>query len=215
MAPAEEEIVTTRLILLAAALLPPTTLSAARPASAQDAAARTHLGAAVQTGLLVGQADDFLDSGLGVEVTFLREIGPSRTFGLRASAGWLDLEDDRANGIGRGGADNGLLGFLVGAAVQPAVGPLRPYLHGLVGAVANLPEFDGGGPEVGAAWAPAYGGEAGLRLPLGQRPVALEAGMRILEAGELEFARVGVEGGFLTEQDIALIALRLGVTVGL
>lgn len=197
-----------------AVVLPAIGILVVGPAAAQEEPARSHLGAALYTGLLVGQADDFLDSGLGAEATFLREIDAARAFGLRASVGWLDLTDDTA-GPDRGRADNGLLGLLVGPTLQPALGPLRPFLQGIAGAVANFPRFDGDGPEAGASWALAYGGEAGLRLPLGPEPVGIEAGMRILDSGELEFARIGIEGGTLTEQDLALIAFRLGVTVGL
>ena len=178
------------------------------PAAAQDLRA----GAGIGASLLVGDASDFLDGGLGVGGHVAVRIGDSPLL-ARLDVGYRGLDAD-ADGPSGERAENTLIPLLAGLEAGVRLGPVEPYALLLGGGVANRRTSDAAAGEDGTSWAAAAGGGAGLRVWLGPAPVSLDLGARVLRVGDLTYARTTVSGGAF-ETGTAILGLEGGITLRL
>jgi hypothetical protein len=174
------------------------------------------LGLELQAGLLVGDASDFLDGGFGLQGS-VRWYAPRRWIAARTAIGFLALSQkrDEVSGIT---TDNTLVHVLVGPELILPLGPVEPHAFGVVGLAVNLLDTDGpggGADETDAAFA--YGAGGGLRVIVraGRHPLAVQANAAIVNAGELDFSTLGVEGSSAQEEDIVSLILSVGLSAGL
>ncbi len=177
----------------------------------QDPVLRWEVGAALIGGLLVGDASDFLDSGLGVLGAVGRSV--SGPLWIRADVWYLGLDAD-ASPSER--ADNAILSVGVGPELDVGWPVLRFYVRGPAGLVANFQDRSGSGLPEKTTWAGMLAGGLGIRVRLssGSHPLALDLGGDVFKTGELVFARSSVSGGE-SHQELGIITLRAGITVGL
>ncbi len=172
--------------------------------------------------LLVGESDDYLDGGYGVEGSFSYRPLPVRHFWLRADAGYIDLSEGRDPLTGAV-VDNNMLKLLVGPEVAYSIWRVEPFARAYLGlAVNRLSVSASAGSsrlnETDAVFA--WGLGLGLRglLARGRAPVSLELSARFVDAGELQFARSPDPDAPRAEsvgRDIAMLVVGLGVRVGL
>ncbi len=203
----------------AACLLPGLLLAAVQPASAQDGNDRFGLAGTFVGGLLVGDSDDYLDDGIGVEGSFTFRMLKSRYLWLRADLGYLGISayNDPQSGAA---IDNDMLNLLVGPEVTYPIWRLEPFLRGYVGLAMNILSVSGSADsdlnttDTVFAW----GLGPGLRglLVQGANPVSLELSARLIRTDELEFASsLAPQDPGIRERDIAILMLGLGLRIGL
>jgi hypothetical protein len=177
----------------------------------RDKIPRWEVGAAVIGSLLVGDASDFLDGGLGI----LGAVGraASGPLWIRADVSYLGLDAD-ASPSER--ADNAILSLGVGPELGVGWPGLRFYLRGSAGLMANFQSRSRLSLPEETTWAGMLGGGLGIRIRLssGSHPVALDLGGDVFKTGELAFARSSESGG-VSNQELGIITLRAGLTVGL
>lgn len=163
------------------------TLLAAGSLGAQ-AVGRWEVGVSAGATLLIGSRTDFLDAGLGSELTLSFRLTPGLQ--LRADAIYARLDDqtDRAEEVG-----NHITLLSVGPETRKGLGPVDVFLRGLVGAILNRQVRSNSlAGEVGT-WAPVVGTGIGARVSV-SRGLALVAGADLIKAGELDFARTAASG---------------------
>lgn len=174
----------------------------------------------VEAGLWVGDASDSLDGGWGpwVAVGWRPSGGP---VGWTVDGTWVVLEED-TDPFG-GAAENATLLVLTGPTAVADWGPVRPRAGLVAGVAAGSWEArSGAGGEDGTGTAFAWGGTLGLAVTLvgGERRLSLRAGGRILDVGELDFARAPAPGGHpgtagVSREDFGTVEVRLGLTLSL
>lgn len=195
----------------------------ARPLAAQEPP-RVRVGAGLSADLLVGDASDFLDSGIGRFLMGDFRLGTRELFSVRLDASWNSLEDDENPSTGIT-ADNDVFVFAIGPQVTGTLGRFRPYAAVLAAFTTvawrtESPTVDGGVAEQdGSETGMAGGGHAGLGITLdeGDHPVVLQIEGRILDAGEFDFARSTSPSGswpYFIHEDFAVLSLRIAVTLG-
>lgn len=191
---------------------------AAAPTSTQDArriSEHLWLGLELQTGLLVGDASDFLDSGFGLQGSV--RWYAQRWIAARATIGFLALSEgrDELSGVT---TDNTILNLLVGPELILHIGPVEPHLFGAVGLAINFLNAEGPAGSIDETdTAFAYGGGGGLRVVVhsGRHPLALQANAAIVDAGELDFATLSVGGPSARDQDMVSLLLSIGLSLGI
>lgn len=183
-------------------------------------APRLRAGAGVAATLLVGDASDFLDGSLGLFLTADIRVDRRDIVGLHIDASWGGLED-AADPLAGTRATNDLLIVVGGPEIRGSVGRLRPYAAALAGAATVFWKTTGpSADDEGSGAAFAWGGHAGLGFVLdaGRHPVTLSADARVLDAGTLPFGRTHESAGGeplgLSREDVALLSLRIGLSVG-
>lgn len=207
-----------RVVVVAGALLAAAVQSIA---SAQEPP-RAHVGAGIGRALIVGDASDFLDGGSTRFLFADFRMDARERLHVRVDGSMAPLEDDE-DPFTNARAENDLLLLVAGPQVGVALGTVRPY----VGVVAGLGSVrwstdrpgsgeDEDGMEGTFAWG-AHGGVA-FRLGAGDHPVALRVEARVLDLGTLPFARAPdpttPSPTGLIRQDIAVLGLRAGVSIG-
>ncbi len=165
-------------------------LNATVNAAAQVPANRLAATGTVVTALLVGDSDDFLDSGFGLEGSFSIRPLPGPYLWLRADLGYLDLSEGQ-DALTGGSVDNNMLNLLVGPELAYPVWRLEPFARGYVGLAVNVLSVSGGAgssavDETDTVFA--WGAGLGLRgrLSSGVAPISLELSGRFIDTGELE-----------------------------
>ncbi len=191
--------------------------AAAQPTSHGIAAAGGVIGA-----LLVGESDDFLDGGYGVEASFSYRPPSLPILWLRADVGYIDLSEGRDPLTGAA-VDNNLFSLLVGPEFAYRIWRVEPLARAHVGLAVNRLSVGASAgssqlTETDAVFA--WGLGIGLRLLLasGRNPVSLELSGRLVDTGEVQFARSpdpGTPGAGSVGRDIAMLVLGLGVRVEL
>lgn len=209
-----------RVALLAATLAVAAGLALPAGALAQEAP-RFRVGAGVGVSLLVGEGgSDFLDSGVSQWLGAAVRIDRGDHLHLRVEASRTPLvpDDDPPSGAR---ADNTVYLLAAGPEVSATFGSLRPYAGALAGVAVGRWETEEGSTErSGSESSFGWGGQAGAALEVGggARPVAFVAEARLFDPGALLFARAPAgSGGPLTgttRADVAVLSLRVGVTLG-
>jgi hypothetical protein len=195
----------------------------AHPVLAQDNVPRVRLGAGLGADLLVGDASDFLDSGISRFLMADFRLDSRDVFHIRLDASLAPLVDDEDELTGAR-AENDLLAFLAGPQFTGTLGRVRPYAGALAGLTAVIWTTDVptavDETDEGASSSFAWGGHVGLGFTLdrGDHPVVLQLEGRLVDSGSLRFARApGIDPrdpvGFIRD-DIAVISLRLAITLG-
>lgn len=205
-------------ILLAAGL----TLGVVERAAAQSALHRFAASGAVIGALLVGESDDFLDGGYGVEGSFSYRLPSLHHVWLRADLGYLDLSEGR-DALTGARVDNNIVNLLVGPEVAYSIWRVEPFARGYLGLAVNrlsVSASAGSTQQNSTDAVFAWGLGLGLRVLLaqGRAPVSLELSGRFVDTGELQFARSpdpGTPGAGSVGRDIAMLVLGLGLRVGL
>lgn len=190
----------------------------AGPLAGQEVGSRQDFGWSLGGGfgasVLLG---DVFDVGLGVDVNATWARGWAGRLGMRGSLGLMKLGADA-------GADNLLFHALLGPRVAVELGPVAPWAHPVVGVVGTRwdrgPGPDPDAPDLSrtgtsATWGLGLEGGLAIRLTGGGAPVALELGGRIVDFGELTFARSSVVGPDAIRRDSSVRTLRAGLSVGL
>lgn len=210
--------ITTGLTRIALAIGP--TAGAFEGAAAQSTSHRLAVGAGVIGSLLVGGTDDFLDGGYGVEGSIGYRPLPVRYVWLRADIGYIDLSEDR-NALSGAAVDNNMFNLLVGPEVAYAIWRVEPFARAYMGLAVNRLSASAGSSRLNETDAVfAYGLGLGLRglLARGRAPVSLELSGRLVDTGEVQFARSpdpGAPGAGSVGRNIAMLVLGLGARVEL
>lgn len=199
--------------LVAAILLPHVVRAQARPSG-------FHLGGSAQAALLVG-SNEFLDGGLGAELTGWQGFGSSGRLGARLDLGFVALTDD-PDAYSSVRADNTLTYLTVGPTLGLGAGPVFFYARPSLGVAANFQDFTFDGGAGGARvtrseidWERALGLAAGLRVFLtrGERAVGMDLAARILDAGNLTFATSGSpDASGQAQENVVALGFSLGLT---
>lgn len=212
------------------------TLAFATPSPADDGEGSARFGAAFSVGVPVGELDDNIDAGFGLNLNgvWAPRGGP---LGLRLDAwgvfyGSESFHVTRSPEFARvpleGETTNWLGGFTVGPQLMVRSGPVRPYAYGFAGLgyFATESEIRGEGDFDAFATATnhddatfAWGGGAGVLVPFG-RHWGLDVGVRYVANGEASYLTEGDlvedgEGGvdlFPRRTDANLFEVRVGVT---
>jgi hypothetical protein len=195
----------------------------ALPVLAQDNLPRVRLGAGLGADLLVGDASDFLDSGISRFLMADFRLGSRDVFHIRLDASIAPLADDEDQITGSR-AENTLFAFQTGPQFTGTLGRLRPYAAALAGVTAVLwtTEVPTAVDETdeGASSSLAWGAHVGLGFTLDRddHPVVLQLEGRLVDSGNLDFARApGIDPRDpvgLIRDDIAVLSLRLAITLG-
>jgi hypothetical protein len=184
---------------------------------AQERGGTAAVSAGAVLGLLVGDDSDFLDGGIGSWAAVRWQSGSSG-FGLAGTLTWLPLDED-SDGLTGARANNAFIAVLAGPTLSAELGPVRPWVGLLGGAVAVRSTRETEAQVVHATDA-AFGwwGGGGLAFPMG-RSVALEVEAGLTGTGTLAFARAPALDGQaptgLLWRDVTLLSLRLGVRIEL
>jgi hypothetical protein len=190
-------------------------------ATAQESP-RVRLGAGVVANLLVGEARDFLDGGIGGILTATYRLDRGDHVRLRVDAGLASLADDSGGRTGAR-AENSLVSLLGGVQLTGRLGPVRPYASPLLGLLAVSWRIEPADPVVGGSdfdGGFAWGGLAGLGIAAGggDHPVVLAVEGRLMHTDHHAFASVSPTGGpgpGLLRTDFGVLSVRLLVTIGL
>lgn len=197
----------------------------AGPLAGQEAASGEDYGWSVGGGfgasVLLGEGDSgqsgLFDVGLGVDANASWARGWAGRLGLRGSLGLMKLGADAD-------AENLLFHALFGPLVAVELGPVAPWAHPVAGVVGTRwdrgPGPDPDAPDLSrtgtsATWGLGLAGGLAIRLTGGGTPVALQLGGRIVEVGELTFARASLVGPDAFGHDSSVLTLRAGLSVGL
>jgi opacity protein-like surface antigen len=144
------------------------------------------------------------------------------SLGAAVTAEWVRLADDTDEATGAR-ARNSLLSASVGPTLGVWLGPVRPWVGGFAGMTLSLWSTEWSGQRgSGSASAFAWGAGAGLqvRVTEGDHPVSIGGEARLTDTGTLRFARAPAfdpppAPTGLISRDVALLSLRVGVSVGL
>jgi hypothetical protein len=185
---------------------------------------RAHVGAGLGLDLLVGDASDFLDGGGSRFLMADFRMDARDFFHIRIDGALTTLEDDEDQFTGAR-AENDVLALLVGPQLSRPFGRWRPYAAVLAGTVAvhwrteSGSGFDDDEDDIEGAFA--LGAHAGLAFTLdeGDHPIALRLEARLIDGGTVPFARAPDPATpqsptGLTHQDIAMLGVRVAVTLG-
>lgn len=194
--------------------VPATTRAQDRPPSALA------LGAGAEVQLLVGA--ELIDGGIGPGVTLDWPPTESPLFRVTADASLSPLDDD-TDGLTGARADNTVWTMVAGPELAVPLWRLEPHVGALGGVMMTAWSVEGRSRERdGGSLTAVWGGQAGLdvRLLGGRYPVSLTTNFRILDGGELEFARahplVGEPGpGSVRSENVSALAVRAGLRVGI
>jgi hypothetical protein len=206
--------------VILALLIPLNLLGPEHELRAQDHTPNLAVGASAIGGLLVGDSDDFLDGGYGIEAAAAYRLATAYVWG-RADFGYLDLSDANDPFTGSS-ADNSLVTLFIGPEFTIPVWRFEPFARTFVGFAANLLESRGVGiPEQKATdWNFAWGAGIGIRalLQAGTAPFSLEVSGRLIDAGDVVFARARSPDGsgpseFTT--DIVVLVWSAGLRLGI
>jgi hypothetical protein len=205
---------------------------------------RSYLGGEFTFAAPQGEFSDFVDQGWGGGMHYLVRLDPDGWVGLRVDASLLNYGHERervllSNTVGGRiqldlTTDNNIAFFGVGPQIGLPTGALRPYVNGFAGVSYIYTESSVGGTSSGETFASttnfddasfAYGGGAGLYVPLGhgRRPVSLDMGVAYRHNGTAEYLRHGDivdnEDGTVTlfpvRSETNLLTFPLGVSVAL
>jgi hypothetical protein len=183
---------------------------------------RFRIGGGGAADLLVGNASDFLDGGLGGFLGVEYRLDAGDHLRLYVDGGWSALKDDR-DPILATTAENAVFTILGGPRLVGHFGPLRPFVAPSLGILGVRWRFEPGriggddaGTETGLAW----GAHAGLAVSIGSDyPLELGLEGRLLQAGEYGFARApapsgGDSAGFV-RTDFGVISVRLSAMIAM
>lgn len=174
--------------------------------------------------LLVGEASDFLDGGVGGRIGASVRPRSSRVAVLRGAVGYLPLDDVRDPFAGT--LENTLVTVGVGAEVRPPWRVAQPYGGVWILGVGNRWDAGGSGTapgpggaagSTGTEWALGWGGTVGLLIRLEDR-LHLDVAGQITDPGRLEFLRFGSNEpttSVLVSQDVAMLSLSAGLRIRL
>lgn len=197
-------------------------LAGAVPLFAQGGAQGLHAGGGWVGDLLVGDASDFLDGGYGPWISLEWRGERRASLGAAVTAEWVRLADDTDEPTGAR-ARNSLLSVSVGPTLGVWLGPVRPWVGGFAGVTLSRWSTEWSGQKGrGSDSAFAWGAGVGLqvRLTEGNHPASIGGEARLTDAGTLSFARAPAfdpppAPTGLISRDVALLSLRVGVSVGL
>lgn len=235
----------TRAMFLTAALL----LAAPFPGLAQEADSpespvRAYAGATLQVAKPVGEFDDYVDAGFGVDGHLLLSLSRSSALGLRIDGGFLNYGNERrtvplsSTVGGRITVDlttsNNILTLGAGPQLMLPSGSLRPYAFGTAGLAYFVTESSLRGDRGGDTFATtnnyddlafALQGGVGLYVPVrrGRTPISIDLGARYNRNGQARYLREGSirdhPDGSISftpiESDTDLVTFHLGVSAGL
>jgi hypothetical protein len=183
---------------------------------------RFRIGGGAAADLLVGNASDFLDGGVGGFVGVEYRLDAGDHLRLYVDGGWRALKDDRDRILATS-AENSVFTILGGPRLVGHLGPLRPFVAPSLGILGVRWRFEpgrAGGDDAGTETGFAWGALAGLAVSIGSgHPIEIGLDGRLLNAGEYDFARVpaptgGSSAGFL-RTDFGMISVRLSATIAL
>lgn len=193
-------------------------------AAQEPAPPRVRVGAGLGVGLIVGEeGSDFLDGGMSRWLGGTFRLDGSDRLHVHVEGGQLALEPDE-DPAGLVHVENSLTFLAVGPQVSITLGRLRPYLTVLGGVAVAAWEIEEDGAiddeRSGSESSLGWGGRAGLAFDVdrGDHPVSFLAEAWLLDPGALQFARAqtsttGQRGG-TTHADVAVLSIRVGVTLG-
>lgn len=205
----------------AACLIAAAAVVSVRPASAQQPP-RFRIGGGANADLLIGDARDFLDGGLGGFLGLEYRLDDRDNARLRVEGGWNALQDDR-DGPTQSIATNSVYTLIAAARFVGHLGPIRPFVAPSLGILGVRWRFESGrvdaddsGMDTGLAW----GASAGIAVSVGNdHPVEIGIEGRLLDAGDHDFARAPAPSGdsatgFL-RTDFAMMSVRLSIMIAI
>ena len=223
-------------------------LGAVTAAAAQDAPlppVRANAGGAFIIAVPIGEFDDYVNTGWGIDGHFRIHLDRQGIISLRADGSFVNYGNETRRVCFGGGVgcliqldlttSNNILSFAAGPEIAVPDGLIQPYIHGGIGIsyfattssvegsdnndepFARTTNFD----DLTFSWIAA----AGLRIPLsrGRTPVALDLGARLLDNGEVEYLREGSittnpDGSIVLDPILSeanLVKILIGVSIGI